>query len=253
MIVLVGSRDDLEKWFRQIPQFSGDHCKQVYHWGGEYIVDMHVQMGRGSSADGAQRLSMIGGQIVFDEVEARLEEALARGVATGEEPWTTLARIVEHRRACTGTSETGLWALDLMQDDLGYVAISEEVGKIVRDVIPPTLEQYGISVSMSKRAEDEAAIEGEQPNRRMLYIGADYYMYGDDGPKYRGQDKSLARFEEVMTEAAVYTPGRLIPLLLLQRLIGMCLFHLVAGEIYDSCSNRMEHRFQRIGPGSSSL
>ena len=39
MMVVVGSRDELEKWFRQIPQFSGDHCKQVYHWAGEYIVD----------------------------------------------------------------------------------------------------------------------------------------------------------------------------------------------------------------------
>ena len=31
LLVVVGSRDDLEKWFRQIPQYSGDHCKQVYH------------------------------------------------------------------------------------------------------------------------------------------------------------------------------------------------------------------------------
>ena len=78
---------------------------------------------------------------------------------------------------------------------------------------------------MSKRAEDEEAIDGAQPNSRMLYIGADFYMHDCERPKFRGQDKSLARFEEVMKEWSAYSPGRLVPLLLLQRLIGMCLFH----------------------------
>ena len=225
LLVVVGSRDDLEKWFRQIPQYSGDHCKQVYHWGGHYIVDWHVQMGRGSSADGAQRLSMIGGQIVFEAVEQRLDEELRRGTAAGEEPWSTLSRVVEYRRQRTGLTETGLWALDLMQDDLGYVAISMAVGDAIRDTIPVVLAEYGISVSMSKRAEDEAVVEGDQPNQRMLYIGADFYMHDCECPKFRGQDKSLARFEEVMEEWSAYAPGKLVPLLLLQRLIGMCLFH----------------------------
>ena len=87
------------------------------------------------------------------------------------------------------------------------------------------LAEYGISVSMSKRAEDEEVVEGAQPKERMLYIGADFYMHGRECPKFRGQGKSLARFEEVMKEWSAYSPGRLVPLLLLQRLIGMCLFH----------------------------
>ena len=78
---------------------------------------------------------------------------------------------------------------------------------------------------MSKRAEDEKEIDGAQPNSRMLYIGADFYMHDCEQPKFRGQDKSLARFEEVMKEWSAYSPGMLVPLLLLQRLIGMCLFH----------------------------
>ena len=53
LLIVVESRDDLVKWFRQIPLFSGDHCLQCYHWGGIYIVDMHVQTGRQSSANGA--------------------------------------------------------------------------------------------------------------------------------------------------------------------------------------------------------
>ena len=132
---------------------------------------------------------------------------------------------MEHRRQCTGLTETGLWALDLMQDDLGYVAISAAVGGVIRDTIPIVLAEYGICVSMSKRAADEAIVEGEQPNERMLYIGAGFYMHDCECPKFRGQDKSLARFEEVMTEWSAYSPGQLVPLLLLQRLIGMCLFH----------------------------
>ena len=52
--------------------------------------------------------------------------------------------------------------LDLMQDYLGYVAISAAVGDVIRGTIPTVLAEYGICVSMSKRAEDEAAIEGVQ-------------------------------------------------------------------------------------------
>ena len=112
-----------------------------------------------------------------------------------------------------------------MQDDLGYVAISAAVGGVIRDNIPIMLAEYGICVSMSKRAEDETVIEGVQPKKRMLYIGAGFYMHECERPRFRGQDKSLARFEEVMKEWSAYYLGRLVPLLLLQRLIGMFLFH----------------------------
>ena len=87
--------------------------------------------------------------------------------AAGEELWSTLNRIVECRRQCTGLTETGLWALGLMQGDLGYVAITAAVGGVIR-----VLAEYGICISMSKCAEDEAAIGDVQPNERMLYIGA---------------------------------------------------------------------------------
>ena len=66
-------------------------------------------------------------------------------------------------------------------------------------------------VSMSKRAEDEAVVEGVQPNKRMLYIGADFYTHECEYPKFRGQDKSLARFEEVMKEWSAHSPGQLMP------------------------------------------
>ena len=106
---------------------------------------------------------MIGGQIVLDAVEENIEEQLTLHSAGGVEPWHTLSTIVAWRRQCTGCKETGLWALDLMQDDLGYVAVTREVGKIVRDTIPLVLGSYGISVSMAKRAEDEAIV-GEPPH-----------------------------------------------------------------------------------------
>ena len=41
----------------------------------------------------------------------------------------------------------------------------------------------------------------------------------------RGQEKSLARFEEIMAEWDKYPAGKLVPVLILQRAIGMCLFH----------------------------
>ena len=136
-----------------------------------------------------------------------------------------MSRVAEYRRQCTGRTETGLWALDLMQDDLGYVAISAAVGGVIRDTIPIVLAKYGICVSTSKRAEDEAIVEGVHPNERMLYIGADFYMRECECPKFRGQGKSLARLKEVMREWSAFSPGQLVPLLLLQRLIGMRLFH----------------------------
>ena len=87
-----------------------------------------------------------------------------------------------------------------MQDDLGYAALSAEVGSVVRNTIPVILEQYGIQVSMDKRAEDEAVVEGPQPNRRMLYIGADFYCNEVERPMHRGQDKSIKRFEDTVLE-----------------------------------------------------
>ena len=105
----------------------------------------------------------------------------------------------------TGLTETGLWALDLMQDDLGYVTISAAVGSVIRDTIPIVLAEYGICVSMGKRAEDEAVIEGVQPNERMLYIAADFYMHECERPRFRGQGKSLARFEEAMREWSAFS------------------------------------------------
>ena len=61
---------------------------------------------------------------------------------------------------CTGSNDTGSWFLGVMQDDLGYAALSEEVGGVVRNTIPTVLEQYGMQVPMDKRAEDEAVVEG---------------------------------------------------------------------------------------------
>ena len=66
LLVVVGSHDDQVKGFRQVPLVSGDHCLQCYHRDGLYIVDTHVQMGRQSSADGAQRLSIIVAAIAFE-------------------------------------------------------------------------------------------------------------------------------------------------------------------------------------------
>ena len=225
LLYVVGSRDDLVKWFRQIPLFSGDHCLQCYHWGGVYIVDMHVQMGRQSSADGAQRISFVAGAIVFEAVEAELERLLSDDTSEPVALWSVLRSIVADRREHTGSRDTGLWFLDVMQDDLGYAALSAVVGSVIRDTIPAILAEYGIQVSMDKRAEDEAVVEGPQPNQRMLYIGADFYCNEIERPMHRGQDKSIKRFEEIILEWDRYPPGRLVPLELLQTAIGMGLFH----------------------------
>ena len=120
---MIGSRDDLVKWFRQIPLFSGDHCLQCYHWGGVCIVDMHVQMVRQSSANGAQRISFVAGAIVFEAVEAELERLLADDTSEPVALWSALRSIVAYRRERAGSNDTGLWFLDVMHDDLGHAAI----------------------------------------------------------------------------------------------------------------------------------
>ena len=67
--------------------FSGDHCLQCYHWwGGVYIADMHVQMGRQSSADGAQRMSFVAGAIVFEAVEMPAEMPPEKPAGAGMPP-----------------------------------------------------------------------------------------------------------------------------------------------------------------------
>ena len=127
-LVVVGSRDDLVKWFRQIPLYSGDHCLQCYHWGGSYIVDMHIQMGRQSSADGAQRISLVAAAIVFEAVEMELERILADPSSEPKALWEALRAFASERRRCTGSNDTGLWFLGVMQNDLGFAALSTQVG-----------------------------------------------------------------------------------------------------------------------------
>ena len=142
LLIVVESRDDLVKWFRQIPLFSGNHCLQCYHWGGVYIVDMHVQMDRQSSADGAQRISFVAGAIVFEAVEAELERLLADETPEPVALWSALRSIVAYRQDCTGSSDTGLWFLGVMQGDWGYAALTDQVGSVARNMIPTILEQY---------------------------------------------------------------------------------------------------------------
>ena len=137
-------------------------------------MDEHVQMGRVSSADGAQRLSMAARKILHDRVEARLRHELA----TNRTPlWGALREIAAFRRELANGSEvtnTELWVIDLMQDDLAWVAITFEVGTIIREMTVTVMAEYGIDVSVTKRAEDEAAVPGPQPNPRILFIGGQF-------------------------------------------------------------------------------
>ena len=231
LLVICGSRDDLTKWFRQIPLCTLDMHKQVYHWAGRYLVDQHVQMGRVSSADGAQRLSMVAKAILFQRVEARLRVLLA---AATTPLWVFLARVVEQRRQTTGTKNTDLWVLDLMQDDLAWVAISMEVGTIIREMTVVVLDEYGVEVSVDKRAEDEAVIPGPQPNPVVLFIGARFDATDLDAVRVRGQDKTIARLAAVMTDEWKFDavsgdlgvrPGARITRIVQCRTIGMMMFH----------------------------
>ena len=221
LLVVCGSRDDLTKWFRQIPLCTLDMHKQVYHWAGRYLVDQHVQMGRVSSADGAQRLSMVAKAILFQRVEARLRELLA---AAATALWQFLARIVEYRRVQLGSVHTDLWCIDLMQDDLAWVAITVEVGTIVREMTVSVLAEYGIEVSVEKRAEDEATIGGVQPNAVVLFIGARFDATDLRHVTVRGQDKTVERLAPVMDEWTPVRAGGRVRRVLLCRTIGMLMF-----------------------------
>ena len=93
---------------------------------------MRVQMGQQSSADGAQRISFVAGAIVFEAIEIELERLLADEASVPVALWSTPRSIVAHRRECTGSQDTGLWFLDVMQDDLGYAALTSHFGDIIR-------------------------------------------------------------------------------------------------------------------------
>ena len=146
---------------------------------------MHVQMGRQSSADGAQRISVIAAAIAFEAVEAAIQQRLQDAATTPKELWCVLRRLVAQRREATGQPHTGLWVLDIMQDDLGYVAVTQAIGDLIRGTIPVVLEEYGIEVPMDKRREDEAVVEGPQPNPRVLFIGADFDAGEIEAPGHR--------------------------------------------------------------------
>ena len=225
-LIVCGSRDDLTKWFRQIPVWSGDMHKQVYNWAAKYLTDGHVQMGRVSSADGAQRVSMLARRRLWDAVEEELRRRLRVDKSA---LWDLLRRVVAQRSRAAGARHTGLWALGLMQDDLAWVALTREVGGIIRKMTVTVMAQYGVEVSVEKRLEDEAVIEGPQPNPVVLFIGG---LFGTmdlgnltRGAFMRAQEKTLERFEAKVEEWEQYPPGKLAPRELMQTTIGMAFFH----------------------------
>ena len=121
LIIVCGSRDDLTKWFRQIPVCSDDMHKQVYNWAAQYLTDGHVQMGRVSSADGAQRVPLLARRRLWGAVEEELRRRLRDDRSA---LWDVLRRAAAQRSSAAGARHTGLWALGLMQDDLAWVALT---------------------------------------------------------------------------------------------------------------------------------
>ena len=226
LIIVCGSRDDLTKWFRQIPVCSRDMHKQVYNWAAKYLTDGHVQMGRVSSADGAQRVSLLARRRLWDAVEEELRRRLREDKSA---LWDLLRRVVAQRRSVAGARHTGLWALDLMQDDLAWVALTMEIGDIVRAMTVTVMAEYGVEVSVEKRLEDEAAIDGPQPNPKVLFIGGLFDTMDIDnltrGAFMRAQEKTLERLETKVEEWEQYPPGKLAPRELMQMTIGMAFFH----------------------------
>ena len=108
------------------------------------------------------------------------------------------------RRSVAGAQHTGLWALGLMQGDLEWVALTMEIGNIIRAMAVTVMAEYGIEVSVEKRLEDEAVVDGPQPNPVVLFIGG---LFGTidlenlvRGAFMRAQEQTLARFEAVVNE-----------------------------------------------------
>ena len=226
LIIVCGSRDDLTKWFRQIPVCSADMHKQVYNWAAQYLTDGHVQMGRVSSADGAQRVSLLARRRLWDAVEEELRRRLRDDKSA---LWDVLRRVTAQRSSVACARHTGLWALDLMQDDLAWVALTREVGDLIREMTVTVMEEYGVEVSVEKRLEDEATVDGPQPNPVVLFIGGLFDTTDLDaitrGAFMRAQEKTLARMEVNVAEWEQYPPGKLAPRELMQTTVGMAFFH----------------------------
>ena len=240
VLYIVGDRDDLTKWFRQIPLATLDQHKQVYHWDGRWKVDTHVQMGRGSSADGAQRLSMVARLIVVERVEQRVQQYVASDTSAVGDALRWYMRLY---RADTGAEESGLWFIDVMQDDMAWMAVAKEIGDIVREQLPIVMAEYGIEVSLEKRAEDERAIPGPHPARTMMYIGG-YFDFVDMAQAVvRGQDKTIERFNEIVNEFSEKRPGTLVNKVMYQSAIGMGMFH---GRFVDRARRRLNRGIAQI-------
>ena len=58
-----------------------------------------------------------------------------------------------------------------------------------------------------------------------LFIGGQFDTAVLEAATVRGQDKTVARFGEVVAEWAAYPPGKLAPRELLQTAVGMGMFH----------------------------
>ena len=194
----LGACDDLRKWFRQIPAATTAHPQQVFAWGGRFMADRMVQMGRFASAHTAQRLSFVIAEIWFEQVLDLALEWLDAAVAADrcEAPLLRLVVIVRLRTESLGRRHCGLFHTEVCQDDLGWFAVCPQVAWIAWHTLPGVLAALGVEYSQPKRDEQGAPLAAPK------YMGVVCDTTTVGSPVLRAAEDKRSKFIEM---AAAWT------------------------------------------------
>ena len=235
-----GWRDDLTKWFRQLPEAMVDYRMSALLWEGVWYQNEHLEMGRVRAANIACRVSYMIAAILHWVLDAEVLAIVEAKAASCASTRRLLALLAQRRSLMAGApGQVVLWHCQVLQDDFGCVALTDEAQAHLYRRIPEVLADYGVECAMEKRVEDAEVVVAKFGSGVLLWPGASAgspaevwkFLGGwiDQRvlvePRLRAPSESVGELErqsaEVWTDEAV---GSMVPVQQYQSTIGLLEF-----------------------------
>ena len=214
----LGWRDDLEKWFRQIPQDARDLWKQGLYWRGKFHCNEHLEMGRVAAANTACRLSYMLAAVLHQELDGEVANLVSE-LALSDDRFAKLQQIDAQRGALMGSAQQAYWHCQVLQDDFGCVAISDEVTELLYRRLPEVFEKYGVPVALDKREEDGP------PAPKWKFLGGWIDMTALLDVLFVAPEEGVAKLQQQVVEYwGREFENKLVPVLWFQRTMGLLEF-----------------------------
>ena len=235
-----GWRDDLTKWFRQLPAAMRDYRMSAIFWRGEWYQNEHLEMGRVRAANIACRVSYMIAEILHRALDPEVAAIVDEAALTNPSMATLKAVMAQRRELMAGApAQCTYWHCQVLQDDFGCVALSDEVQAHLFKRIPEVLAEYGVEAAIDKRVEDADAVRAEfgraalldpdaaggSPSQIWKFLGGWFDMVRLEEPRMRAPRESVEKLAAQATETwHAGNVGRMVEVEKYQSTLGLLEF-----------------------------